>query len=88
MLEWAPWDSPIRRALSPKDWPWGNPERDLNAGIVDELRLLRAQVGNQSGVKPHQLPTPIPRPNSPNENTNVEERREAPLAEIDQLLGW
>ena len=88
VLETAAWDSPIRRAVNPKDWPWGNPERDLHAGIVDELRFLRAQVGNLSGVKQHQLPTPIPRPHSGGAQTEVVDRQEATLDEIDRMLGW
>lgn len=87
-LEHAPWDAPIRRATNPKDWPWNDPARDLLAGVVDELRILRVQVGNLSGAKQHQLPTPIRRPGSGNAQTDVVDRREAPLAEIDSLLGW
>lgn len=88
MLENAPWDSPVRRAVNPKDWPWGNPDRDLLAGIVDELRMLRAQVGSLSGVKPHQMPDPIPRPSRGSQTNGAIETGEATLAEIDALLGW
>lgn len=88
MLEHSPWDSPLRRALSPKDWPWNDPSRDLLAGIVDELRSLRAQVGNVSGIKQHQLPTPIPRPTGSAPGGGEIETGEATLAEIDSILGW
>lgn len=88
VLENSPWDSPLRRALSPKDWPWGDPSRDLLAGVVDELRVLRAQVGNLSGVKEHQIPRPISRPAAAGPGSGEIETGEAPLAEIDQVLGW
>lgn len=88
VLEHAPWDAPIRRAVNPKDWPWNNPDRDLLAGIVDELRMLRAQVGNLSGVKQHQLPHPISRPSAGSQHNGAIETGEATLAEIDALLGW
>ena len=87
VLEYASWDAPIRRAVNPKDWPWNDPARDLLAGIVDELRLVRAQIGNLSGVKQHQLPPPIPRPGKSSDPQEIE-RREAPLTEIDSMLGW
>lgn len=88
MLEHAAWDSPIRRAMNPKDWPWGDPSRDLLAGIVDELRWLRAQTGNPSGVKQHQLAEPIPRPGGGSDQAGAIETGEAPLEEIDRILGW
>lgn len=88
VLENAPWDSPIRRVVNAKDWPWLHPDRDLLAGIVDELRMLRAQVGNLSGVKQHQLPHPIPRPSAGSQQNGSIETGEATLAEIDALLGW
>lgn len=87
-LEHAPWDAPIRRATNPQDWPWNDPSRDLLAGVVDELRILRAQVGNLSGMKQHQLPALIPRPHGGNTDVETVERREATLDELDSLLGW
>ncbi|GAA1714436.1 hypothetical protein [Brachybacterium phenoliresistens] len=90
MLEHAPWDAPSRRIQNEKDWVWGDPNRDLLAGIVDQLRTLRAQVGNISGVKQHQLPNPIPRPAKAggSEQAGQIETGEAPLADIDRMLGW
>lgn len=88
VIEHAPYDAPIRRAVNPKDWPWGNPERDLLAGVVDEVRALRAQVGNLSGVKAHQMPNPITRPASGSQQSGSIETGEAPLADIDRMLGW
>lgn len=87
VLEHSPWNSPLRRAVNPKDWPWGNPDRDLLAGIIDELRILRVLNGNQSGAKPHDLPQPIPRPGA-STGSDVIETGEATLDEIDRMLGW
>lgn len=85
----CPWDAPIRKVLEPKDWVWGDPSRDLLAGVVDELRNLRAQVGNLSKVQVSQMPKPIPRPASSSGSGDGQiETGEATLAEIDALLGW
>ncbi|WP_087484931.1 hypothetical protein [Brachybacterium massiliense] len=89
VLEHAPWDAPIRRAVNPKDWPWNDPARDLLAGIVDELRTLQALIGNLSGAKPHQFPEPIKRPvTAGGEHAGAIETGEATLEEIDRILGW
>jgi len=88
VLEHAPWDAPLRRALNPKDWPWNDPNRDLLAGAVDELRGLRTQVGNLSGAKVHQFPEPIRRPAAASAQDGQIETGEAPLDEIDRMLGW
>lgn len=90
VLEYAPWDAPIRRVMNPMDWPWNDPSRDLLAGVVDELRTLQALVGNQSGKKPHQFPEPIRRPAAAGggEQPGAIETGEATLDEIDRILGW
>ncbi len=85
----SPWDAPIRKVIEPKDWVWGDPSRDLLAGVVDELRNLRAQVGNLSKVQVSQMPQPIPRPaTSSGPGEGQIETGEATLTEIDALLGW
>lgn len=84
VIECAPWDSPIRRAVS-EEWPWGDPSRDLLAGIIDELRALRAQVAGLFSSRPTRMPERIPRPGHASGRI---ETGEATVEEIDKLFGW
>lgn len=61
VIETAPWDSPIARALEPKDWPWGNPLHNIVVSILEATQAVNVKTIAPKNVRRSDF-LQVPRP--------------------------
>lgn len=84
----APYDSPIQRALNPKDWWWANPVNEIIVGLFESNQMLLAVAERRQGIKRSELPKPVPRPWDVSTNTEKIGDKPMPLHELRKAIGW
>ena len=86
LVEYLDWDDPLSRAMSPKDWAWNDPSRDLLVTVIEVLGQINAKTPLAHKQKKGDLPKRIPRPWDKSKNVQKLGSKPRPLAEIDEWM--
>lgn len=88
VIESISWDSPIRRAMDPEFFHFGNPEYALLADIRDFLGVIAVKTPTPKGMSKKHLPEPVPRPGDESKNKKVYKAEPVSFAQLDQEINW
>jgi hypothetical protein len=83
VIEYLPWDAPLKQAVHPKEWVWGNPLMDPLVGAVDLLSNIATKTPRPRGLAASKLPKPTERPWAKSEKRASADV--VSLAELDAL---
>lgn len=81
------WDSPIRRAVEPEWWQFGDPNYALLADIRDFVGVIAVKTPAPKGFGKKHLPDPVPRPGD-NEGKKVHTAEPVSFEQLDQEINW
>lgn len=81
-------DSPLFRAMHPKDWYWYDPFFEILAGIHDAVHHRAATGDIRPGIKKRDVPKPLVRPWQKVKEEEKLVGDKMPLDDMRQALGW
>lgn len=88
MLHTTSYDSPLSRAINPKEWWWNHPVNDVIVGVFDSLQFIGAIVSRRPKIKKTDLPKRTLRPWDKTKETEVLKVKASPIGKLRKLLGW
>lgn len=89
MIDTLAWDSPIRRAVEPDWWQFGDPNYSLLADIRDFLGVIAVKTPAPPKMKRKDLPEPVPRPGDEKKTgKKVHAPEPVSFAQLDAELNW
>lgn len=89
VIDTLSWDSPIRKAVEPEWWQFGNPDYALLADIRDFLGVIAVKTPAPQKMSKKDLPDPIPRPgDKPNAKKKVYTAEPVSFEQLDRELNW